>query len=530
MFKNHPKGLLGASLANMGERFGFYTMMAILVLFLQAKFGLNGKDAGLIYSIFYFSIYILAFVGGLIADRLRNYKGVIFVGLIVMATGYFMIGIPTETPVANQLAMLVVTCVGLFVIAFGNGLFKGNLQALVGQMYDNEKYGKMRDSGFSLFYMFINVGAVFAPFTAIGIRNWWLARHDYAYDANLPALCHQHVGNSLETTKVVGTGALDNAQGFAEKLFGLDPVSKFQNLATEVGGQTENLTAFANDYLNVFTTGFHYAFIAAIGAMLISLTIYLFNRKHFPNVEKKSKVTEGQEVEITMDAKEIKQRIYALLAVFAVVIFFWFSFHQNGLTLTMFARDYTDLSGIKINLGFVTIQGAEIFQSINPFFIVFLTPIIMAFFGWLRARGKEPSTPKKIAIGMGIAATAYVVIAIGSYDLPIFKDIQSSPLDNSLKVSPFLLIGTYFILTVAELFISPLGISFVSKVAPPHLQGLMQGGWLGATAIGNQLLFIGAILYESTPLWLTWTVFVVACLLSMITMLAMLKWLEKITK
>jgi len=260
------------------------------------------------------------------------------------------------------------------------------------------------------------------------------------------------------------------------------------------------------------------------------LTIYLFNRKHFPNVEKKSKVTEGQEVEITMDAKEIKQRIYALLAVFAVVIFFWFSFHQNGLTLTMFARDYTDLSGIKINLGFVTIQGAEIFQSINPFFIVFLTPIIMAFFGWLRARGKEPSTPKKIAIGMGIAATAYVVMAIGSYDLPLFKDIQSSPLDNSLKVSPFLLIGTYFILTVAELFISPLGISFVSKVAPPHLQGLMQGGWLGATAIGNQLLFIGAILYESTPLWLTWTVFVVACLLSMITMLAMLKWLEKITK
>ncbi len=144
-----------------------------------------------------------------------------------------------------------------------------------------------------------------------------------------------------------------------------------------------------------------------------------------------------------MDAKEIKQRLYALLAVFGVVIFFWFSFHQNGLTLTMFARDYTDLSGIKINLGFVTIQGAEIFQSINPFFIVFLTPIIMALFGWLRARGKEPSTPKKIAIGMGIAAAAYVVMVIGSYDLPLYKDIQSSPLDNSLKVTPLLLIGTY---------------------------------------------------------------------------------------
>ncbi len=190
MFKNHPKGLLAASLTNMGERFGFYTMMAILVLFLQAKFGLNGKDAGLIYSVFYFSIYILAFVGGLIADRLRNYKGVILTGLIVMAIGYLMIAIPTKTPVDNQTLMLILTCSGLFVIAFGNGLFKGNLQALVGQMYDNPTYGKMRDSGFSLFYMFINLGAIFAPFTAIGIRNWWLGKHAFEYNANLPALCH----------------------------------------------------------------------------------------------------------------------------------------------------------------------------------------------------------------------------------------------------------------------------------------------------------------------------------------------------
>lgn len=149
MFKNHPKGLLAAALANMGERFGFYTMMAILVLFLQAKFGLDGTKAGLIYSIFYFSIYILAFVGGLIADRTRNYKGTILTGLILMSVGYFLIAIPTPTPVPNLTLYLIATCVGLFVIAFGNGLFKGNLQALVGQMYDNEKYGKYRDSGFS---------------------------------------------------------------------------------------------------------------------------------------------------------------------------------------------------------------------------------------------------------------------------------------------------------------------------------------------------------------------------------------------
>ncbi len=537
MFKNQPKGLIPASLANMGERFGFYTMMAILVLFLQAKFGLSGKDAGLIYSVFYFSIYILAFVGGLIADKLRNFKGVILVGLIVMGIGYLMLALPTETPVPaeKRTLMLVMTCFALFVIAFGNGLFKGNLQALVGQMYDNPTYDKMRDSGFSLFYMFINVGAIFAPFTAIAIRNWWLSLSNFKYDANLPNLCHKHLEGTLEGTKVVGDGAIAKTQAAAEQVFALDPASRFEQLAATVTQATASFdaTAFASKYLSVFNTGFHYAFGAAIVAMLISVVIYLVNKNKFPSIKKSKNVAEAKEEKadnIQMEAKEIKQRLYALFAVFGIVIFFWFSFHQNGLTLTMFARDYTDLSAIKINLGSISIVGAEIFQSINPIFIVLLTPIVMGFFGWLRSKGKEPSTPRKIAIGMGIAALAYVVMAFGSGNLPPFSDIDGSPLPDAAKVTPFLLIGTYFILTMAELFISPLGISFVSKVAPPHLQGIMQGGWLGATAVGNQLLFIGAILYESIPLWLTWTVFVVVCTISMITMIFMLKWLERITK
>lgn len=536
MFKGHPKGLIPASLANMGERFGFYTMMAILVLFLQAKFGLNGKDAGLIYSVFYFSIYILAFVGGIIADKIQNFKGVILTGLIVMAAGYVMLAYPTgpaDKPLpADQItSYLIFTCTALFIIAFGNGLFKGNLQALVGQMYDKGNYSEKRDSGFSLFYMFINVGAIFAPFTAVGIRNWWLSKHGFAYDANLPALCHQSINGTLESSKVVGTGALDKAQAVAEQTFALDPVNRFNELATTVSS-TQDLTTFASEYLKVFNTGFHYAFAAAIGAMAISLIIYLINVRKFPSVEKKIKVDAEKETTtaVEMSATEVKQRLYALLAVFGVVIFFWFSFHQNGLTLTMFARDFTDLSSIKIDLGSISIVGAEIFQSINPIFIVLLTPIIMAVFGWLNSKGLEPSTPKKIAIGMGIAASAYVLMSFGSFGLPTFSEIDGSPLANSERVTPFLLIGTYFILTVAELFISPLGISFVSKVAPPQYQGIMQGGWLGATALGNQLLFIGAILYESIPLWLTWSVFITACLISMFTMLFMVKWLEKITE
>lgn len=510
MLKGHPKGLIAAALANMGERFGFYTMMAILVLFLQAKFGLSGTNAGVIYSVFYFSIYILAFVGGLIADKSRNYKGTIFTGLVLMTVGYAMIAFPTPTPVPNKTLFLAISLIGLFTIAFGNGLFKGNLQALVGQMYDNEKYGQKRDSGFSLFYMFINVGALFSPLVAVGLRNWWLVKNGFQYNASLPELCHAHLNNELTP----------------------EAAQRLSNLANEVSGAAvTNIDAFVNEYLNVFTTGFHYAFAASIIAMIISLVIFVVNKKFFPDPKKKAKPGTADAKEIQMDVKEVKQRLYALFAVFAVVIFFWFSFHQNGLTLTYFAKDFTDLSSMKIDLGFLVIQGAEVFQSINPLFIVFLTPIIMAIFGWLNARGMEPSTPKKIAIGMFIAALAYFVMVLGSMGLPTKGEADAmGGLLDAQRVTPWLLIGTYFILTVAELFISPLGISFVSKVAPPQYQGIMQGGWLGATAIGNQLLFIGAILYENVPLWMTWTVFVVACMISMFTMLFMLKWLEKVAK
>ena len=510
MFKKHPKGLLAAALANMGERFGFYTMMAILLLFLMSKFGLSGEKAGIIYSIFYFAIYVLAFVGGLIADKTRKYKGTILIGLVLMAVGYFLIAIPTETPVPQSsfTLLLAMTCLGLFVIAFGNGLFKGNLQAVVGQMYDNPDYSKMRDSGFSLFYMFINVGAMFAPLVAIGMRNWWLGANGFKYNAALPELCHEYLG-----------GVIENA-------------TQLQDLATSVGFQGTDMTVFATDYLNVFATGFHYAFAISIIAMGISMAIYLINKKKFPNPATKEKAVGVQAGEMTV--QEIKQRLYALFAVFAVVIFFWFSFHQNGLTLTLFAKDYTDLSGLSINLGFTVLEGAEIFQSVNPLLIVLLTPVILAVFGALRARGKEPSTPKKIAIGMGIAACAYVLMALGSMGLPNKAELLASgaPLPQEQLITPFLLIGTYFILTVAELFISPLGISFVSKVAPPKYQGMMQGLWLCATAVGNSLLFIGAIFYGSKaiPLSVTWTIFVIACILSMITMLIMLKWLERVSK
>ena len=194
--------------------------------------------------------------------------------------------------------------------------------------------------------------------------------------------------------------------------------------------------------------------------------------------------------------------------------------------------DYVDLSVIDIDLGFTRIKGAEIFQCVNPFFVVFLTPFIMWLFGALKKKDKEPSTPMKIAIGMGIAALAYVFLMIFSFTLPA-KDAlstMSAAEINAIRVTPWIMIGLYFILTVAELFISPLGLSFVSKVAPPHLQGLMQGCWLAATAVGNSLLFVGGILYTTVPIWACWLVFVGATGASMIVMLSMVKWLERVAK
>lgn len=523
MFNKHPKGLVAAALANMGERFGFYIMMAVLTLFISAKFGLSETVTGYIYSAFYASIYILALAGGLIADKTKNFKGTILAGLVLMAVGYLIIAIPTPTPVPSMALYLTLTCFGLLVIAFGNGLFKGNLQALVGQMYDNPVYSNLRDAGFQIFYMFINIGGFFAPFIAIGVRNWWLKVNNFDYDATLPELCHQYI-NHIDSGAEMPAQAMEN-------------LTTLSNSVILDGQAVTDLHAFANSYLDVFNRGFQYAFMAAIVAMLISLVIYIINKNRFPDPAQKAVAAKGNnqtvsKEEITMSATEIKQRIYALFAVFGVVIFFWLSFHQNGYSLTYFARDYVDLSVINIDLGFTQIKGAEIFQSVNPFFVVFLTPFIMWLFGSLKKKGKEPSTPMKIAIGMGIAALAYVFLTVFSFTLPTKEVLgtMSAAEVSAIRVTPWVMVGLYFILTVAELFISPLGLSFVSKVAPPHLQGLMQGCWLAATAVGNSLLFIGGILYTTVPIWACWLVFVGATGASMIVMLSMVKWLERVAK
>ncbi len=520
MFKGHPKGLIWAALSNMGERFGYYIMNAVLVLFLCSKFGIPDDTAGLIFSVFYFMIYIMALPGGWVADKLQNYKGTIAAGLIVMAVGYTMLSVPTTVGPENKIGMLVLICAALLIITIGNGLFKGNLQAIVGQMYDNmeaeaAKKGpealaeaqSKRDPGFQIFYVFINLGGVFAPFVAPNIRKAWLAKFDMAYNSDLPALCHQYLNDATGMTDV-----------------------QMANLNTWMEASNHNFTAGADmaaaceSYLEVFNTGVHYSFIASIAAMLLSFVIFLVTKKMYPTPAKKEKKETANytaEERVAM-AKDIKQRMAGLYAVLGIVIFFWFSFHQNTQSLTIFTRNFVNSDQV----------APEVWQFLNPFLVIVLTPIIM----WLFATpwGRKFSTPKKIAVGMGFAACAYIFLTIFSmfvgYPSGTAFMAQDAATIADQKCGAWVLIVTYFFLTVAELFISPLGLSFVSKIAPKHLQGICQGLWLGATALGNLIIFLGVKMLNSFPsLWMTWITFAIICIIAMSVMFGMLKWLERIT-
>ncbi|MBR4070557.1 MAG: peptide MFS transporter [Bacteroidaceae bacterium] len=518
--KEHPKGLISAALANMGERFGYYIMNAVLLLFLCSKFGISDDAAGWIYAVFYFLIYVLSLPGGMIADKTQKYKGTIISGLLCMAIGYILLSIPVfgEANNGGISWVLIFTCIALLIIAFGNGLFKGNLQAIVGQMYDNfeaeaAKKGpealaiakSKRDSGFQIFYVFINIGGVIAPFVAPLLREFWLKTKGLLYNSDLPRLCHMYLneGESMKATDM----------------------ENLNTLATNVGHTGAVDAAFCANYLETFNTGVHLSFIASVAAMLISLTIFMLVMKSLPTPVKKEKNVEVSAAEKEADAKEVKQRLLALYAVLGVAVFFWFSFHQNGQSLSVFARDFVATDSI----------APEIWQCINPFFVIVLTPIIMWIFGSLAKKNKEISTPRKIAIGMFIAACAYIFLTIvamvqGYPSGEEFKSLTDAA-KIAMKSSPAVLILTYFFLTVAELFISPLGLSFVSKIAPKHLQGICQGLWLSATAIGNLFIALGVTMLNTFPQqWMCWAVFAGFCLISMAVMLGMLKWLERITQ
>lgn len=512
MFKNQPKGLFALALANTGERFGYYTMLAVFALFLRANFGLSASAAGAIYSTFLAFVYFLPLIGGIVADKI-GYGKCVTIGIIIMFLGYVLLAIPMGGVEYGSTAVAMAGMIGaLVLISFGTGLFKGNLQVMVGNLYDDPQYADRRDAAFSLFYMAINIGAMFAPTAAVKIMAW---------------------------------------------------------------AQT-SLGVSVND-------SYHFAFAVACASLILSIAIYYACRPWFKHVENTAKqaAASGQKVE-QLTPEQTKKRIVALCLVFAVVLFFWMAFHQNGLTLTYFANEFVNpiVTGAQtmafdiMNLVLVAVLvyalfgifgegtkksktiwacvgvavigalvykylnhpselgiSAPIFQQFNPFYVVALTPVSMAIFGALAKKGKEPSAPRKIAYGMLVAAAAYAVMAFCSIGLltPAEQELARVTGEGTF-VDANVLILTYLVLTFGELLLSPMGISFVSKVAPPQYKGMMMGGWFVATALGNFLVSVGGYLWGSLPLWLVWSVFIAVCLIAAIFMFAMMGKLEEATK
>ncbi|MCP4157107.1 MAG: peptide MFS transporter, partial [bacterium] len=358
MLKGHPKGLVVLFFSNMGERFGYYTMMAIFALFFEAKFGLTTQDIGFIWSAFLFSIYFLPLFGGLLADKI-GYGKVVTSGIVLMFAGYAMMAVPGQ----GQFFIYI----SLFVIALGTGFFKGNLAVILGNLYEEQQYKKMTDSAFNIYYMGINVGAFFAPFAATGIRDWLMVKDGLVYNAKLPGMVHLFLNEKLKD------------------------VSKLKDLAVEqLGDKFTNLTDFCHQYTDSLGQGYNAGFAIASASIIASLIIFVVFKKYYVHADylqhEKAK-TEEDVVELTPE--QTKNRVVALMMVFAVVIFFWMAFHQNGYILTFFAKNYTT--------GMVS-QFTNIFFDL-PALLSFIAVIIGLVFLLLpKFKGKTKG------IGAGLAA------------------------------------------------------------------------------------------------------------------------------
>jgi POT family proton-dependent oligopeptide transporter len=526
-------------------------MIPIFALFLQAQFGLSSEAVGTIYGVFLFGVYFIPFFGGILADRI-GYGKTITTGILLMILGYALMGIPGQA--------LWFIYVSLFIIAAGTGFFKGNLVVILGNLYEDQGYKKMHDAAFNIFYMGINIGAFFAPYAATTLRDWLLGSSGFTYLANVPGMAHQFLKGKL------------------------GDITELQTIATsQMGESFTNLTDFCHQYLAALSKGYNAAFALAGVSIIISLVIFISFKKYYRKADYlHKKRAETDESVQPLTPKQVKERLLALVMAFAVVIFFWMAFHQNGLILTWFARDYTvgsvgsftkiffDLPAFLaviaaviglvfllrrsskaamrgLGIGLLAVAAVvlywrygtfaetnpispELFQSFNPIFVVFLTPLVITFFAWLGKRNKEPSSPKKIAIGMMIMAVGWIAMVIVAKGLASPKSLESVGGVSSFLVSPYWLIGLYFTLTIAELFISPMGLAFVARVSPPQYRGMMQGSWLAATAVGTLLSGLIAYPYAALELWQSYALLLIATVAAGGLMFLMLKKLERLTK
>ena len=537
----HPKALPYLFFTEMWERFGYYLMIGIFVQYLQEKwdgggFAMSKKEAYDIFGTFIAFVFLTPFIGGLLADRKLGYVKSIIIGAVLMGLGYCGLAI-------HQLEFFYVS---LLLIVLGNGFFKPNISTLLGNLYNQEQYKPMKDSGYNIFYMGINVGALICNFFAAYLRN----KYGWGY-----AFIGAGVGMFLGLS-VFLVGLQHYRIGDIRKPSSPEDVSLGRIFATIF------LPAIAFGIIgwvwpdNIFGSDSSDAFLFS------TLPIIYF----YISLYTKASVVD-------------KKPISALLLVMLVSVMFWAVFKQNGTALTTWAKFYTDRSGIeqfqplmselhqtesidyqnieretydknfnliKDDSGVVVkaitndiyfrnlpkeqhpqegttvkVVSTELYQSINPFWVVALTPVVVAFFLFMKRRKKELSTPSKIAWGLFISALSPLVMVIAVFYC--HNGIE--------KASSWWLWGTYGVITVGELFLSPMGLSLVSKLSPPRLTALMMGGWFLSTSIGNKLSGILASMWDKYEykgyFFLTNSILL---LVAAIAIFVMLKWLNKIFK
>jgi POT family proton-dependent oligopeptide transporter len=547
MWKSHPKALPYLFLSEMWERFGYYLMIGIFTLYLkdvEAGFAMTEKEASDLYGTFIALVFLTPFIGGLVADRYFGYKKSIIIGGLMMGAGYMLMGI-------HDITMLYIA---MTLVILGNGFFKPNISTLLGNFYNDEQYKDKKDEGYNIFYMGINVGAFICNFfgAALQILLGW----QYAFMAAgvgmfigviVFLMGTKHYGDKTEKK-----GVQEGDMPFYKiVLFILLPSVIFGVIGWLIKGVQSDNNLDSYIFGSDSTDAFIFACIPVI---------FFYGSLYF-----KAKT-------------EDKRPIGALLAIFAVVILFWAVFKLNGSALNTWADRYTDreitgttqtvFNGLKLakeieykkdstelyDAGFrlqkengevkkvvdypiyfrnvkqemkpqegskISIWATNLSQSINPGWVIILTPLVVAFFTFLRSRKKEPSTPTKIAFGLLISALSVLVMVAA---------VQIGN-NGTEKVSVWWLVANYGVITIGELFLSPMGLSVVSKLSPKNITSLMMGGWFLSTSIGNKMSGVLASLWDTYDdkanfFWVNFALLMFATLL----MFALLKQLNKVMK
>lgn len=538
--RKHPRALPFLFFTEMWERFGYYLMIGIFQLYMTASLaegglGFDRKDAADIYGTFIAFVFLTPFLGGLLADRVLGYRRSIYIGGILMGLGYCGLALDGMGYFYSSLALIIV----------GNGFFKPNISTLLGNLYSDDQYKSNKDSGYNIFYMGINIGALVCNFFAAFMRN----RYGWEF-AFLTAGIGMFLGLIIFAIGTRHYSHADMKKAAQKEDMSVARVLSLVLLpaiAVGIGGWLIPGNLFGSDSTDAFI-------FACIPVIAFYVSLY------------------------TRAAASDKRPIAALLAVMAVSVMFWAVFKQNGTALTTWAQFYTDreLPGAIANgadnlylaekvtnasdsvslynekfqvqkvdgkpikvwdkpIYFRNLQtekmppegetvklvNTEIFQSINPFWVVVLTPLVVGFFAFLRKRKREPSTPDKITWGLFISGLSTLVMIWAV--MSCHNGIE--------KASSWWLIGCYGVITIGELFLSPMGLSMVSKLSPPRLTALMMGGWFLSTSIGNKLSGILATLwdtYENKSNY--FLVNFILLILATIILLSMLKWLQKIFK